>query len=75
MRQESLKVPTLVNGKNETVKVLKHGSKISLSDGTGFVLNSQVESLNVRKRRRILWMALTCVALAGIAATAWLTMM
>lgn len=69
MHQESLKVPTLVDGKNETVKVLKHGSKLSFSDGSGFVLNSQAGVLGEKKRKRILWIALACTVAVAVASS------
>nr|AKB95219.1 serine/threonine protein kinase [uncultured bacterium] len=75
LHQESRKQPTFVNGKPETFKELKHRSKVTFSDGSGFELIDQEEGTREQKRRRALLILLGLGALSGIAAAIIMAMM
>lgn len=55
LRQESRSQPTFVDGKPESYTTLKHGSKITFSDGNGFVLlNADQAEVDQKYRRNML---------------------
>jgi len=75
LRQESRSQPTFVNGKPESYTTLKHGSKITLSDGNGFVLLNADQALEAQKFRRNLLLLLGLGLSAGVIAAIALSLL
>ncbi|MCA9047152.1 MAG: protein kinase [Planctomycetaceae bacterium] len=70
LRTESLSQPTFVNGHPETFVELRHGSKVTFTDGSGFELLSEGEIARERKFRRNLLLLLLAGFLTGTAVIA-----
>ncbi|MEZ6123808.1 MAG: FHA domain-containing serine/threonine-protein kinase [Planctomycetaceae bacterium] len=68
LRQESRSQPTFVNGKAETFARLRHGSRITFSDGTGFDVICEEDRNRTQKSRWTLILLLTLGVAAGIVA-------
>lgn len=75
LKQESKDQVTYVDGKPTHMAVLKHGSKITFKDGSGFqLLNDQVASSKTAARRK--WIIIgTLGAITGAAIAAWVSWM
>ncbi|MEZ6063967.1 MAG: FHA domain-containing serine/threonine-protein kinase [Planctomycetaceae bacterium] len=74
LKQESKAQPTFVDGKPQTFAKLKHGSKVTFADGSGFVLlNVDLDARRLSRRRRLLaWLVPSALA-AIAAAVVWYT--
>ena len=70
LHQESRKHPTFVNGSPESHKELKHRSKVTFSDGSGFELIDLQELNREISRRRKMWILLAVAGITAIAAVA-----
>jgi len=68
LKQESRAQPTFVNGSAEAFVELRHRSKVTFADGSGFELISESELAAEQKRRRALIMILALGFGAGIVA-------
>jgi len=68
LKQESRNQPTFVNGNAEAFTELRHRSKVTFSDGSGFELLSESELVAEQKRRKALLMVLALGFGAGIVA-------
>jgi len=70
LHQESRSQPTFVNGKPAAHTELRHGSKISFSDGSGFevISVSDMEKSQTFRRNALLLLALGALAGAAVAA-------
>lgn len=68
LRQESRSQPTFVNGKPQSYTALKHGSKITFSDGSGFHLLNATEAAQNKKTRSTMFLLLGLGIAAGIVA-------
>jgi len=72
LKQESKSQPLFVDGKPQTFAELKHGSKVTLADGSGFVLlNDEQHARRRQLLKRRLLTAAGLVTTAAIAATVW----
>ncbi len=70
LHQESRRHPTFVNGTSESNKELKHRSKVTFSDGSGFELINLQELSKESSRRRKTWILLAAAVITAIAAVA-----
>ncbi|MEZ6130070.1 MAG: FHA domain-containing serine/threonine-protein kinase [Planctomycetaceae bacterium] len=70
LRQESRSQPTFVDGKAQSYATLRHRSKVTFRDGSGFELISESEQERDRKFRQQMWILLGLGVLAGIVAAA-----
>ncbi|MDG1894976.1 MAG: FHA domain-containing serine/threonine-protein kinase [Fuerstiella sp.] len=68
LKQESRAQPTFVNGNAEVFSELKHRSKVTFNDGSGFELLSELGLAAELKRRRALLLVLALGFGAGIVA-------
>ena len=68
LRQESRSQPTFVNGKPESYTTLRHGSKITFSDGNGFLLENAEQAKINQKFRRNMFLLLGLGVAAGVIA-------
>lgn len=75
LRQESRSQPTFVNGKPESYTTLKHGSKVTFSDGNGFVLLNADQAAIDQKFRRNLLLLLALGLGAGVIAAIALSLL
>ncbi len=69
LKQESKTQPLFVDGKPQTFAQLRHGSKVTLADGSGFVLlNHNLQAKLEARRRKLLLasLAAAAVVLAGV---------
>ncbi|MEQ9408165.1 MAG: FHA domain-containing serine/threonine-protein kinase [Fuerstiella sp.] len=66
LRQESRSQPTFVNGRAASHSELRHGSKVTFADGTGFELISDSAQEKEQKFRRNLLLLLGLGMLAGL---------
>lgn len=68
LHQESRSQPTFVNKKPATHTELRHRSRVTFSDGSGFELISESDLEKQRKFRRSLLLLLGLGAVAGLLA-------
>ena len=73
LRQESRAQPTYVNGRPESYTSLRHGAKVTFSDGSGFQLISESELERDQKFRRNMLTLLGLGVAAGVVAAIVLT--
>lgn len=73
LRQESRSQPTFVNGKPQTFTALRHGSKVTFSDGSGFQLLNADDAQRDKAFRRNLMLLLGLGIAAGIVAAIAMT--
>lgn len=66
LHQESRTQPTYVNGKAAVHAELRHGSRVTFSDGSGFEFLSEEAAARERRVRRQLFLLLGLGALAGL---------
>lgn len=71
LKQESKDQPTFVNGKPAHFAELKHGSKITFQDGSGFRLLSDSEAAKQSSLRRKLVVFTVLGVITGAAIVAW----
>jgi hypothetical protein len=71
LHQESRSQPTFIDGESQFHVKLKHGSRITFADGSGFTLINADQQLRSAKTRRKIMIALAVLAVAGLSAALW----
>lgn len=71
LKQESKDQPTFINGKAAHVAELKHGSKITFQDGSGFRFLNDSEAAKQSSARKKLLLFTAMGILTGAAVVAW----